>query len=194
MQQHGLWQLLRLEWQWYARHARLPHELRGASQPVWLSTGQLWLTILQLRRLGKLLRHSWLHLYTLLCVCARVCVCVCARIHRTILSCFTLCSHRPLLYPLCHPFLGNTQVGMSCFLSTFGIPSVLPSKAIKAAKGLAPTSGRASVDGHSVEVAIVAGADAMETAKLLRKLVPRLPERSMELAAKLQRAAVFRKN
>ena len=59
---------------------------------------------------------------------------------------------------------------MSCFLSTFGIPSVLPSKAIKAAKGLAPTSGRASVDGHSVEVAIVAGADAMETAKIVAEI------------------------
>lgn len=40
-------------------------------------------------------------------------------------------------------------------------------QAIKAAKGLAPTSGRASVDGNSVEVAIVAGADAMETAKIV---------------------------
>jgi len=43
-------------------------------------------------------------------------------------------------------------------------------QAIKAAKGLAPTSGRASVDGHSVEVAIVAGADAMETAKIVAEI------------------------
>eukprot|EP00435_Cladocopium_sp_Y103_P041878 s945_g11.t1 len=55
---------------------------------------------------------------------------------------------------------------MSCFPINSWY-SISVAKVIKAAKGLAPTSGRASVDGHSVEVAIVAGADAMETAKIV---------------------------
>lgn len=71
-QQHGLWQWVWMEcrcWKYarHARNARLPkfrmrdaNDARDArpSKPVRLCSGQLWLAILQLRKLGKLFRQS----------------------------------------------------------------------------------------------------------------------------------------